>query len=684
MIHQWLQPILDYFHQHPHMGQLFAFLVAFSESLPLIGTIIPGSVTMTAIGTLIGAAILPGFSTLGIAALGAFCGDTVGWWVGYKYNHQLRKVWPFKTRPHWLTSGEAFFKKHGGKSIILGRFIGPARSTVPLIAGLLKMRYLKFALAAFPSAIMWAILYMVPGILLGALSLELPPGKTTEFILGGLVVIVILWLIFWVIQRFFVELTRFVNRRIDVLWNWCNRHYGSHSLIQYITNREKPDDHHQLGLLIISGFLFLLFLLLAINVVAKTTLINANVPLYHFFQSIRNHSTDTFFIIITLLGSAKAITIAGILCGVLLCLFRQWRAGLHFLTLVFGTAAVTLGIKHFFYSARPITTIHSSSFPSGHTTMSLIVYTFLAFLINRKVSYKYHWIGYVCSIIFALLVGFSRLYLGAHWLTDVIGSFLLGSATLLFIIMHYRRMPSPSGNLKLGWKGWTTILIVGLATPVLANTVFFFHKTRKEVMPIVTLQYVSSAQWWQQPAKYLPIYRNNRFGTPYQPFNVQWAGKLHHIRKALLKQGWIKVSEKRFTMKGTFARLANKAPQYHLPLFPWLYRHQPPTLIMIKHIKGSQTIFEIRLWQSFLKFTDSKKPLWIGAVNLQMPLHKLLTLEHHHPISFKSMDAIKKLANSISKHEVKIIQIPVSQQPKKVRQLEWNGELLVVRDRSAD
>ena len=172
------------------MGIIFAFIIAFAESLPLIGTIIPGSVTMTVIGILVGRGMIPGFSTLVWATIGALAGDTIGFALGKYYNERLRTIWPFRKHPKWLTMGEAFFKKHGGKSILIGRFIGPARSSVPLIAGLLKMRWGRFFIAAVPSAISWAIVYMLPGALIGAISLELPKGMTTKFILIGLVVIV--------------------------------------------------------------------------------------------------------------------------------------------------------------------------------------------------------------------------------------------------------------------------------------------------------------------------------------------------------------------------------------------------------------------------------------------------------------------------------------------------------------
>jgi len=133
--------ILTYLRLHPHMGELFTFLVAFSESLPLIGTVIPGSVTMTLVGILVGSGVMPVAWTLSIASIAAFCGDSIGYVIGYHYNERLPNMWPFKKHSQWLLIGEKFFKKHGGKSIVLGRFIGPARCMVPLVAGFLRLAW---------------------------------------------------------------------------------------------------------------------------------------------------------------------------------------------------------------------------------------------------------------------------------------------------------------------------------------------------------------------------------------------------------------------------------------------------------------------------------------------------------------------------------------------------------------
>lgn len=176
---------MEYLRYHPAMGILFTFMIALIESLPILGTLFPGSVTMTAIGALIGASILPPVFTGLSAILGAFLGDCLGFWLGWRYRTQIRSIWPFRKFTKWLTYGENFFLKHGGKSLVLGRFIGPTRAAMPMIAGILCMRRSRFVQATAIAAILWSVLYILPGVALGAIALEFPPSQVTTVLLLG-------------------------------------------------------------------------------------------------------------------------------------------------------------------------------------------------------------------------------------------------------------------------------------------------------------------------------------------------------------------------------------------------------------------------------------------------------------------------------------------------------------------
>src|SRR3989338_1157689 len=169
-----VSPLLQWLNANPEWAGVATFVISAAESVAIIGTIVPGSITMTAIGTLAGAGVIPLWATLFLAILGAVVGDGISYWMGHYFKDKLKNTWPFKNNPGLLDKGEIFVHKYGVMSVFIGRFVGPVRALVPLVAGMLGMKPLQFTIANVASAIGWAPAYMLPGILLGAASLELP------------------------------------------------------------------------------------------------------------------------------------------------------------------------------------------------------------------------------------------------------------------------------------------------------------------------------------------------------------------------------------------------------------------------------------------------------------------------------------------------------------------------------
>src|SRR6185312_13789149 len=102
-----LSPILQWINIHPDLAGLITFGISAAESIAIIGTIIPGTVMMTAIGTLAGAGIIPLWPTVLWAILGAIVGDGVSYWLGHHFNERLPSLWPFRKHPSLLQNGES-------------------------------------------------------------------------------------------------------------------------------------------------------------------------------------------------------------------------------------------------------------------------------------------------------------------------------------------------------------------------------------------------------------------------------------------------------------------------------------------------------------------------------------------------------------------------------------------------
>ena len=220
----WINESIIYITSHPEFGYLFSFVIAFLESMPIIGTVVPGSLTMTAVGTLIGRGSLPMVPTFICAITGAFLGDFVGFLVGRLGEHRIFKIWPFKNHKNWLESGRDFFVKHGTKSVIIGRFIGPVRSAVPMIASLMGMSYRRFILAGMCSATLWSLLYILPGYVLGKYSYQIPYKDLAKWIALAVVILIILGTLYALYKLIIWSYKKYYQKRLTYHFNTLITH----------------------------------------------------------------------------------------------------------------------------------------------------------------------------------------------------------------------------------------------------------------------------------------------------------------------------------------------------------------------------------------------------------------------------------------------------------------------------
>jgi membrane protein DedA with SNARE-associated domain len=163
MFNDYLQTVLTWAALNPGWSGLIVCAISLSESLIVVGLFIPGVIAMSAIGGLVSSGALKLLPTLIWAIIGAIGGDSISYFIGRKFNDDLANFWIFRKFPKWLSRGKEFFIKHGSKSIVVGRFVGPVRPFIPAVAGMMSMDPRQFFIANVISAILWAPIYMLPG-----------------------------------------------------------------------------------------------------------------------------------------------------------------------------------------------------------------------------------------------------------------------------------------------------------------------------------------------------------------------------------------------------------------------------------------------------------------------------------------------------------------------------------------
>jgi membrane protein DedA with SNARE-associated domain len=157
------QQVVDFVHNNQGWAVPIVFGLAFGESLAFISLLIPAWGALVAIGALIDSSNMNFWPIWISASLGAAAGDWLSYWVGVKLEYTVAHIWPLSRHPDLIPRGEAFVKKWGIPSIFIGRFFGPLRASVPLIAGIFEMPFWRFQLANFLSAFVWAAVLLTLG-----------------------------------------------------------------------------------------------------------------------------------------------------------------------------------------------------------------------------------------------------------------------------------------------------------------------------------------------------------------------------------------------------------------------------------------------------------------------------------------------------------------------------------------
>jgi membrane protein DedA with SNARE-associated domain len=182
-----VQPLLDFIRAHQSWAIVVIFITGFGESFAFLNLMFPGTGVLIAAGTLTKSGALPYLPVLVGAILGAVLGDSVSYWIGRRFGGSIARVWPFSRNPRLLPNGIAFFERHGGKSVFIGRFFGPIRAVIPLAAGILRMPRGRFWLANIASALVWAPMLLFVGDVVGEAGDRLVgAANTVVLVFGGL------------------------------------------------------------------------------------------------------------------------------------------------------------------------------------------------------------------------------------------------------------------------------------------------------------------------------------------------------------------------------------------------------------------------------------------------------------------------------------------------------------------
>ena len=173
-----LKDFLDLFlhldqHLHELIGQYgtwtyaILWLIVFCETGLVVTPFLPGDSLLFAAGTFAGMGSLKPWLLFVLLTVAAILGDTVNYWIGKRIGPRaFTGAVPFLNQAH-LRKTEAFYEKHGGKTIIVARFVPIVRTFAPFVAGVGSMNYSRFLAYNVVGGVLWVGLFIFGGYLFG-------------------------------------------------------------------------------------------------------------------------------------------------------------------------------------------------------------------------------------------------------------------------------------------------------------------------------------------------------------------------------------------------------------------------------------------------------------------------------------------------------------------------------------
>ncbi len=200
-----------------------------------------------------------------------------------------------------------------------------------------------------------------------------------------------------------------------------------------------------------------LFATLALAVTTAPVLSDFDASLAAAIQSVRTPILDRLMLAFTLLGDRGSLTWIATATVLALLIQRAWFRAAIAASAFVGTSLLVSVIKGLVGRARPTTDLYSGveafSFPSGHMTNAALILGVTAFVLALGCPPARRKFVYSAAIFSIAMVGSSRVYLGAHWPSDVIGGALLASAILLLLHPMLTSSAATRGN-------WTRLALL--------------------------------------------------------------------------------------------------------------------------------------------------------------------------------------------------------------------------------
>jgi membrane protein DedA with SNARE-associated domain len=606
----WTQELLNWLNAHPGWGMFIVFLVALFESLVLVGILIPGIVILFGVGALIGLGLMEMVPIWIAASIGAFFGDTLSYALGRRFRAHLLDIWPFSRYPGLMERGTRFFRAHGAKSVVAGRFIGPLRPIIPAVGGMMGMRPSRFLAVDIPACVTWAPSFLLPGMLFGA-SLEVASEYTGRLTVILVIVLAVLWLTWWLIRAIYEPLAGASARWLRHAIRWSRRHpvLGRVAGPLLDPSRGEVLSVAMLGILLVILFWGLITVLFLSPFSDQPRMVDQAVQ--ELALSLRNHLADPVMVGIAQLSRWPVSVFAA--TALLLWLVGAGRrmAALHWVIAIGGGGLLHLLLSWGLRSAPRVFELADDPMrgPSGAMSLATVTLTFFAVMEARELPRKHRQWPYLVAALLLMLLALARIYLGLEWLSGALMGMTLGLAWTGIVGIAYRQRAFKR------FSGATASLIFYLSfLGLFAWQVGMRHAADMEALQsTAVLVEVDRQAWWESSWRDMPAERTRLAPAPSRRFNAQIAVPIDTLAARLERAGWERVPE---TDWRWVVQALNPDPdEASLPLLGRAFMGRSEELLLRRNFRPEGHLLTIRLWDSGFRLMPGRQVLYLGRLS---------------------------------------------------------------------
>lgn len=625
-----LLPTLEHFRI---LGYWIILAVAFWESTAFFGMLVPGVLLFPTVGFLAAHGFLHPVDAFWFCFAGTSGGYILSYFLGKKSEGLASGFKHFQNLSPQLESGKRILSKYGFWAMIPGRFIAIG-SFIPFLAGFSDLSFRRFLVFVCASNAIGMTAYLMAGYFAGHAWIGLGIWSTklgfflfmitvilAIFLLARTFIVRGVWPLLVVLSSILGSMAEGTARNPTVR-SFLDRHPQGAGFVSGRFDTSRFEGLPLTLLCLAMGYSVLLLGGLVQDLLASDPIVAADQRLAVLMLAFRTPVMLSVFLKVTLLGNWQIILGGAILLSIHLFMERKMDFLLPFWVAMGGCGFFTTGGKWLFQRQRPfdMTSLMEFSFPSGHSAYTACFYGFLAYFLIRQTKSRTRRVDlvFLWGLVLAA-VGFSRLYIGVHYMSDVLAGGLLGLSWLLIGISiaewkKSRQMPvevgrsetAPAGR-KVPYRG-SILVSAGVILYLLVAMTYTPPYFRDLPHPVLSLE--SSDPLAPFDSRLMPRFTESITGTSQEPLSlILYVRDEESLVRYLEKAGWARADQVSFRSLARALKAALLNMSYpNGPVTPSFWNGAPLDIAFEKEtaMHSIRQRHHIRVWKTGYRLPDGR------------------------------------------------------------------------------